>query len=756
MSLFPDIVAPQAIAAVLPFDGGGHVYSYLVPPTLTGKIQRGQLVRVPLGNSTRLGIVWGMATQAPAEISPHKLKAILQLCQETPVLSPDLPELISWMAGYYAAPLNAVLEAVLPGAVRQGVRLVVRKKLLLTRKLDEADLRKLRRRAPKQAALYDFLAIQMTAVDRAATLKGLSVGATACDALIAAGIVAEESEQVSRDAYEDDLGESEFVAAEAPVLNPGQQTALDAVLADLATGKFRAHLLHGVTGSGKTEVYIGAIRSVLEHGGSAIFLVPEVALTPQTVGRLRARLADTGTRVVVWHSHLSAGERFDAWMAMARKEARLVVGARSAVFAPLPDLRLIVVDEEHEPSYKQSETPLYHGRDVAVYRTRLNNAVALLGSATPSLESLANTRSGKYGLSRLLTRIDDRAMPALRIVDMRRELLHMRGQTVLSRPLVDGLRVRLERGEQSILFLNRRGFSRMMICPDCGFVAGCPHCSIALTYHRTDQTLRCHACAHVEAAPASCPQCHSPKIRGRGTGTQKLEDVLRELLPDARMMRLDADTMGRKNLFRQVLADFRRGKLDILLGTQMLAKGLDFPNVTLVGIVDADLSLHIPDFRAAERTFQLLVQVAGRAGRGDRAGEVFVQTFTPEATPIQCARRSDFDGFLQDELEQRQTHGYPPARHLIRHLFRGRNEDKVRFFAEGWVRFLEEHAPGLVEVRGPAKCPLERLQDNYRWNAWYFTDRVTSAVARIQELRAGFVFDPGVVDTLDVDAVEVG
>jgi len=380
-------------------------------------------------------------------------------------------------------------------------------------------------------------------------------------------------------------------------------------------------------------------------------------------------------------------------------------------------------------------------------------------------------------MSRLDARVDDRAPPAFRIVDMRRESLRGGPAGVLSRDLAEALRERLERREQSILFLNRRGFSRQVVCPECGFVAGCPHCSLALTLHRTDNTLRCHGCGHTEPAPASCPQCFSPKILGRGTGTQRLEDVLRALLPTARLMRLDADTMQRKNLFREVLGDFRRGKLDILLGTQMLAKGLDFPNVTLVGIVDADLSLHIPDFRAAERTFQLLVQVAGRAGRGDRAGEVFVQTFTPEAAPIQFAKRADYDDFAADELAQRREFGYPPERRLIRHLFRGRNQDKVRLYAETWTRRLAESiaadnaaagakantatgsnnataAEPLLEIRGPVPCALERLQDQFRWHACYFTRRVTAAVARIVQLRREFTFDPDIADILDVDAID--
>ena len=386
MDFFTLVGKKMLIVGVLPFDSGGRVYSYTVPPSMAGQICRGQLVRVPLGNSTRQGIVWSQLAEAmPNDGKTCKLRDIAELCQDTPVLTPDLLELAAWIATYYVAPLNSVLEAVLPAVVRNGVRVAVNKQLRLERRLAEAELGCLRRRAPKQAALYDFLSVKKnTTVGKDATLKSLGISPAVCKALIAAGVVTEIAVTFSRDAYMDDLAESEIVSAAPPALNSGQQAALDAICAELATGQFHTRLLHGITGSGKTEVYIGAIREVLRQGGSAIFLVPEVALTPQTVGRLRQRLSDMGTRIVVWHSHLSAGERFDAWAAMARGEVRLVVGARSAVFAPLHLLRLIVVDEEHEPSYKQGETPLYHGRDVAVYRARLNSAViARLGYSGP-------------------------------------------------------------------------------------------------------------------------------------------------------------------------------------------------------------------------------------------------------------------------------------------------------------------------------------------------------------------------------------
>lgn len=802
MDWFPETVSsagqtPDSAAEfveVMPFDGGGRAYTYRVPAKFSEKITTGVLVKIPLGSRENLGVVWKTgAVPAPAWIK--KVRDIAEICCDVPVLTPEVLKLCEWLAAYYAAPLNSVLQTVLPGTVRRGVRPVTEKYVSIIREPSPEELEKLRRRAKKQAALYEFLrrfqagetaggnarehsntekfSSQSPSTntvfcenDRRDASFGIPVlrsslpfSENVINALILSGIAKQEIAVKSRLAYNDDFeggSRGNAVVALPPVLNDEQRAALDSVSQSLSEKKFRTHLLHGVTGSGKTEVYIGAIRKVLENGGSAIFLVPEVALTPQTVERLRSRLSDCATQIVVWHSNLSAGERYDAWMAMARGEARLLVGARSAIFAPLKKLRLIVVDEEHEPSFKQGETPFYHGRDVAVFRAHLCNAVCLLGSATPSLESFYNARNGKYLLNRITKRVDDRAFPPMKIIDMRREILHTSGQTTFSRPLVDALRERLERREQSILFLNRRGYSRALICPDCGHVITCPHCSSALTYHRTEELMRCHLCDHVEPAASRCPACGSPKIRWRGFGTQRAEEILKNIFPDAVAVRLDADTMSKKNEFRKILSDFRAGKIDILLGTQMIAKGLDFPKVTLVGILDADVSLHVPDFRAAERTFQLLVQVAGRAGRGTLEGEVFVQTFTPHAAPIQFAKRADFDEFLEDELERRKEFGYPPLRHVIRHLFRGQSAELVEETADRWAEFLEKNTPDLCEIRGPAPCPTEKIQDNYRFHIWYFCDNVVRASAQIMQMRAAFPWPQDVVDLLDVDPVDIG
>jgi primosomal protein N' (replication factor Y) len=384
-------------------------------------------------------------------------------------------------------------------------------------------------------------------------------------------------------------------------------------------------------------------------------------------------------------------------------------------------------------------------------RAKLAKSLCLLGSATPSLESYSNAVSGRYRLLQLTKRVDSRSLPDIDIVDMRIEVARQRGLSTLSRRLVDAMHARFERKEQVILFINRRGYSSSMLCTKCGHVEECPHCSIAMTYHRSDETLRCHLCGTQKAAPARCPKCGSPEIRWRGLGTQRVEEAVHRVLPRARVERMDSDTMSKKHRFRQVLSDFRLGKIDILVGTQMIGKGLDFPNVTLVGLIDADISMHVPDFRANERTFQLLVQVAGRSGRGDRSGEVVVQTFTPQSDAIQFSRHADFLGFAEHELRVRKQFGYPPYRHLIHHVFRGPNPEKLQFVSEQWARLVEKELGARVELRGPAPAPIEKIQDEYRWQLWYFVDRVTGVVADLARLRGGFPWPEGMKQMIDVD-----
>ncbi|MFO8026924.1 MAG: primosomal protein N', partial [Opitutales bacterium] len=725
-----------------------------VPPTCAERVEVGSLVRMPLRRRSELGVILRFGTDQV--VPPGKLKMFYEVVQPYPVLPPDLMTLYHWVREYYSATPEAMLETMIPVAIRRGMKSKTRRYIVAAKAPTAEELQALEKRAPKQAELLRFIRQQIKPQPRADILKRMKLSASACDGLVAKGFLRESETEEERVAYEDELGDAETVVPEIRhELTSEQAAAVDSVQAAITKGGFSTRLLHGVTGSGKTEVYLKAVEQVVATGGGVIFLVPEVALAPQTVGRVRARLEARGVHTVVWHSHLSEGERYDAWKALASGEAHVVVGARSAVFAPVRNLKLLIVDEEHEPSYKQEDSPRYHGRDVAVYRAMINRAICVLGSATPSLESLYNVERGKYGVDRILNRVDERQLPKIHLIDMRREDLQGKGASPVSRALADKLIDRFEKREQSILFLNRRGFSTSILCPDCGYVAGCEHCSTPMTFHRTDKKIHCHLCGEQREAPWKCPECRSVNIRKRGLGTQKIEDVVQKILPRARIVRMDADSMSKKNLYRKILNDFRIGKIDLLVGTQMIAKGLDFPNVTLVGLVDADRSLHVEDFRAAERTFHLIVQVSGRSGRGDRAGEVVIQTHTPHAPPIQFARHSDFEGFLLEELEQRREFNYPPFRHLIRHLFRGRNPDKITFFVDQWVKQLKAELGEQIEIRGPAPAPIEKIRDEYRFQLWYFAPSASKVIGPIRQLRQSFKMDKEVIDLLDVDPMNM-
>ena len=738
---------------VIPLTGLNRALAYRVPGNMQHAVQVGSLVKVPLMNRRVLGVVRHLSCAQAVPLA--KVKYIFEVLYAWPVVTPDLLTLAQWLQGYYASTPEAVYEIMIPAAVRSGMSPKMQKWLELAKPLSDAEWQQLNRRAPKQAQLYTFLKSQFQPILRSTVLTRLKLTASSCDALIKRGVIKEVQRRSERDAYSDLFAKAEERVEQTVVLNAEQQAAFADMASSIDTAKFKTHLLHGVTGSGKTEVYLATIQKALAVGGGVIFLVPEVALTPQTVGRLRSRLEKDGHKVVVWHSHLSAGERFDAWFSLVKGESRVVVGARSAIFAPVQQLRLIVVDEEHEPAYKQGEVPRYHGRDVAVYRAMLCKAVCVLGSATPSLESLYNQEKKNYRLNTLTKRVDDRQLPKVHIVDMKREKFTPQGLPTISTLLAEKLQNRMDNREQSILFINRRGYFKSMVCPECSHVATCQHCDVSLTYHRTDERLKCHICGYQERAPQRCPKCRSSKIRWRGYGTQKVEDVVQKIVPQAKIVRMDADTMVKKHLFRSILADFRVGKIDILIGTQMIAKGLDFPNVTLVGLVDADISMHVQDFRAGERTFQLVVQVAGRAGRGDRAGEVVIQTMAPQNAAIQYARKGDFEAYLLDELAQRKEFRYPPYRHIVRHLFRGRNPEKVLFFAEKWTALLESKIEHSIEIRGPAPAPLEKLKDYYRFHLWYFMGNVSKIMPSIIELRKHFPMDDAVIDVFDVDPVDL-
>jgi primosomal protein N' (replication factor Y) len=562
------------------------------------------------------------------------------------------------------------------------------------------------------------------------------------------GVVKVEESTIQRDPH----AGMELLHTEPLALMPEQKTVLQTICSAMDREKPGTVLLHGVTGSGKTEVYLQAIQYAREQNQGAIVLVPEISLTPQTVDRFRARFGDC---VAVLHSSLSEGERHDEWHRIRSGEAHIAIGARSALFAPVENVGLIVVDEEHEATYKQDESPRYNARDVAVMRGHLEKCCVVLGSATPSMESFHNVQTGRYEQAEMLLRVDNRSMPLMRIVDMRIEAEKEGRAHIFSSELVQGIYERLDSREQVILFLNRRGFSSSLQCEQCGYVAECAECSVSMTYHKRAHKLLCHICGAERAVPNCCPDCNDPDFKYAGMGTERIEEVLEKLCPSAKVARMDSDTMRKKDSYRKVLDDFRVGKIDILLGTQMIAKGLDFPNVTLVGVLYADMSLHVPDFRAGERTFQLLTQVAGRAGRGEKAGEVIVQAYTPHHPAIQAARSLDFAGFSAQDLEFRKELAYPPFSHLVLLTFKGANEMEVAGAADRFSERLEPLLPESVQHSPPMPAPLARAKGLYRYQIMLRCEHTIKMSKPIRHVWGAFKMPKGVTCTIDIDALSL-
>lgn len=574
----------------------------------------------------------------------------------------------------------------------------------------------LQRRAPKQAELLRALAARPSPDDGPALaelLRDVGIGAAAVKSLEAKGYLVVEEREVARDPYEG----RRFAASRPLPLTATQAAALAPIREAIRERRHAPYLLHGVTGSGKTEVYLQAMQACLEAGREAILLVPEISLTPQTVNAFKGRFGD---EVAVMHSRLSQGERYDEWRKIANKRVRIAIGARSAIFAPFTNVGLIIVDEEHESSYKQEESPKYHARDVALRRGETHGAAVVFGSATPSLETYLDAHRGVYGLLEMPERVAGRPLPEVEIVDMRQELRDG-NRAMFSGALREALAARLERGEQAVLLLNRRGYATFVMCRSCGFTAQCPHCDITLTYHRTSKHSRCHYCGYTEREATRCPSCDSEHIRHFGAGTQRVEEELAKLFPGIRTIRMDVDTTAQKGAHERLLADFREEKADVLLGTQMVAKGLDFPKVTLVGVISADTVLRIPDFRAAERTFQLLTQVAGRAGRHELKGEVIVQTYTPEHYSIQYASVHDYRGYARRELLSRRELGYPPFRRLALATLSHDDISRLVTASERFATELKRRLPGAdgadgaPELLGPVPSPIPKLKDRYRF-----------------------------------------
>ena len=749
-------------------------FDYAIPPGLENQVDVGSRVQVPFGPRKVLGCVTALA-----EESAHSnLKSILKVIGAQTLVTPRVLALARWIGDYYCCAPEVALKSVLPEVVRKE-QAGWRERLYVRALPFTGDLPRL---PARQRDVWNIIE-ERREISMRDLLELAETTASTVRRLEDRGLVEIATRISERDPYA-----REHILPSQPLpLNDTQAKAFTAIAKAIdaipipakpitqasppassggvsppviksAASEATTFLLHGVTGSGKTEVYLQAIARALERGLGAIVLVPEISLTPQTVERFKARFGSgpLQTLVAVLHSHLSAGERHDEWHKIRQGRARIVIGARSAIFAPVEPLGLVIVDEEHEHTYKQEEAPRYHARDVAVVRGRMEGAVVVLGSATPSLESYYNCLHGKYTLLELPERVDNQKMPRVRIIDMR-QAMRKGGVPIFSPQLREAIAQRLERSEQTILFLNRRGYSTSLQCPQCGYVAECPNCSVALTFHRPETQLRCHICGHAESAPAICPnaKCRNPAIRYSGLGTQKVEETLAKLFPDARVVRMDSDALKRKEDYRRILGDFRTGKIDVLVGTQMIAKGLHFPNVTLVGIIHADLTLHQPDFRASERTFQLLTQVAGRAGRGDVEGEVFVQAFTPFHPAIQYARRHDFPNFYEQEMEFREQLKYPPLSRVAVLTVRGRNEEKVEFCAEHLRRALDRGLAAVKDliISGPAPAPLLKAETFYRHQIMLRTRRMPSLSRSLAQILQSFTPPEDVQVTVDIDPV---
>lgn len=748
-------------------------FDYVIPPAMKAGIQIGSRVGVRFGPRLLLGFVVGLSPET--ELDPRKVRPIEVLHDLEPPLSEDLLQLADWIAQTYLCPKIIVLQAMLPRALKarnkkrialgdvaaplvgddteKSLRAYLEKegsvelqKLLelfpnqlesIQRGVKTGELREietqtdqvsaktqlvvsaacsleqlkagqeqLSTRAFRQREVLSYLIENPEAISMKQLLQECDTTSNTVRALEQKGFVQVKEQEIYRDPYE----HRTFASYDPPELMPIQRQALHQICIPLQANQHAVYLLHGVTGSGKTEVYLQSIQQCLRLGKQSIVLVPEISLTPQMVERFKGRFGD---RVAVMHSRLSDGERYDEWRKIQRGKVDVAIGARSAIFAPFSNIGLIVLDEEHESSYKQEESPRYNARDVAIQRAKQHGAVVVLGSATPSLESFYKAKTKQFGYIAMQERIGGIQMPPVKIVDMREEL-KAGNRTMFSRSLHEALVQRLERQEQAVILLNRRGFSTFVMCRACGYTAECPHCDIALTYHRHSHNLRCHYCGYAEREPTQCPECESPHIRFFGTGTQRVEEELMKHFPNMRVIRMDVDTTGTKGAHEKWLEKFKRHEADVLLGTQMVAKGLDFPKVTLVGVIAADTMLNLPDFRAAERTFQLLTQVAGRAGRHHLPGEVVVQTYIPDHYSIMHASKHDYHHFVQEELALREGRNYPPYCRMALITFSHHTVPPL-MKAGGYLRNLIVQMNENYTVYGPVAAPIPRKKDRYRF-----------------------------------------
>lgn len=682
---------------------------YGVPPPFADSIRKGMRVEVPVRGRPTKGYVYAVKEKPDFP----KVLPITRPVSEQELISEELFALALWMAKYYCAPLSQVLKILVPSSVRKATQR--KQQLFVMRAKTRDELCKacetLRGRSLVQAAVLDTMLKATKGMLLSELLETTGASRSAVDALAKKGLLSLDIVRIDRSPLVDE----EYFRTQPKELNASQKEAFDKIAKTIETNRFETHLLHGVTGSGKTEIYLQAIELALQKGKGAIMLVPEISLTPQTIERFKSRF---DAKIAVLHHRLSHGERHEEWKMIREGKAKIVIGPRSAVFSPVQNLGAIVVDEEHEASYKQSEeSPCYNARDVAVMRGKMTNCCVILGSATPSLESYSNAKQGKYTLSELHVRAEASQRPRVAIIDMTREYEKAKGFTNFSEALLDGIKKRHAVGEQTILFLNRRGYHTTLFCQACRQTVRCQHCDMALAFHSGEKKLACHLCGYtLSPPPRECPTCKADNpMKFRGAGTELLEKSLLAILPEVRVVRLDADTTRHKGSHQKLLRSFGTGKADVLIGTQMVAKGLHFPEVTLVGIINCDMGLNIPDFRASETVFQLITQVAGRAGRGAVPGEVILQTCMPENSTILHAARQDYAGFYTEEIASREMFGFSPFSRMVKIVFSGKNEANTATAAERLRQGMLRLMPQDYELFSAAPCGYSKVKDHFRF-----------------------------------------
>ncbi|MCD8832819.1 primosomal protein N' [Staphylococcus arlettae] len=753
----------------IPSKSVDFTFDYIIPQRLQFMIAVGMRVIVPFGPRTVQGYVMQISEEPDSSIELSKLKEIKEIQDIKPELTTELIDLSAWFSKYFVTKRISILEIMLPSALKakytkvftiqdteqvpshllakfdsQGQYAykeaqknndleslsqllsigVVAEQTILSQNTKKKKQRAVKvvpevdheavlndlastKKLQKQHDLYAYLLEEQHHTVLLTELESMAFSKSSIDGLVNKGWIEKYDTVISRDPFEARVFEKE----DNQQLTADQQQAYNSILETIKAEKQQTYLLHGVTGSGKTEIYLQTIEEVLNKGQQAMMLVPEIALTPQMVLRFKRRFGDD---VAVLHSGLSKGERYDEWQKIRDGQASVSVGARSSVFAPFKNLGMIIIDEEHESSYKQEDYPRYHAKDIAEWRSQYHQCPLVLGSATPSLESYARAEKGVYQLLSLPNRVNNQALPEIDIVDMRKELSEG-NRSMFSENLRSAIQQRLDNKEQIVLFLNRRGYASFMLCRDCGHVPQCPNCDISLTYHKSSDLLKCHYCGHQEQPTNQCPNCESEHIRQVGTGTQRVEELLQQVFSEAQIIRMDVDTTSRKGTHEKLLNDFGAGKGDILLGTQMIAKGLDFPNITLVGVLNADTMLNLPDFRSSERTYQLLTQVSGRAGRHEKEGQVIIQTYNPEHYAIKDVQANDFTAFYYKEMNYRKLGKYPPYFFLINFTIAHQNMKKVMEASKHIHQILLQHISDKAFVLGPSPAALSRINNEYRF-----------------------------------------